>query len=123
MTDITASALVGMCGELFAFSEDKPYLFFNRLGESDYVFLFNLEHGALKSYLLNNPLPNDCFLFFNFEVMKGDMEILKNIGQHRMPNGYQQLFDSLSLSEGDFLSGFVVGQESITNFIQFLDNL
>ena len=126
MTAITASALVGMCGELFAFSEDKPYLFFNRLGESDYVFLFNLEPLSIVINYYEFCVAkkrSDCFLIFNFQVMKGDMEILKNIGQQRMPNGYQQFFDSLSISEGDFLGGFVVGKESITNFIQFLDNL
>ena len=72
MTDITASALVGMCGELFAYSDDKPYLFFNRLGESDYIFLFNLGDKKLKRHFLDNPLPNDSFLFFNFEVLDGD---------------------------------------------------
>jgi hypothetical protein len=123
MTDITASALVGMCGELFAYSDDKPYLFFNRLGESDYIFLFNLGDKKLKRHFLDNPLPNDSFLFFNFEVLDGDMEILKHIGQQRMPNGYQQLFDSLSLNEGDVLSGFVVGHDIITDFMEKLENL
>jgi len=123
MTDITASALVGMCGELFAYSDDKPYLFFNRLGESDYIFLFNLGNKKLKWYFLHNPLPNDSFLFFNFEIMDGDMEILKNIGQQRMPNGYQQFFDSLSISEGEVLSGFVVGHDIITDFMQEVENL
>jgi hypothetical protein len=123
MTAITASALVGMCGELFAFNDEKQYLFFNRLGEADYIFLFNLGNKKLKRHFLNNPLPNDSFLFFNFAVLDGDMAILKNIGQQRMPNGYQQFFDSLSLSEGDVLSGFVVGHDNITDFIQKLDNL
>ena len=123
MTAITASALVGMCGELFAFNDEKQYLFFNRLGEADYIFLFNLGNQKIWKHLLDNPLPNDSFLFFNFRVMTGDMEILKNIGQKRMPNGYQQFFDSLSLSEGNVLSGFVVGHDSITDVIQKLDNL
>ena len=123
MTAITASALVGMCGQLFAFNEEKPYLFFDRLGEADYVFLFNLSNRKLKSHLINTRLPNDSFLFFNFEVMDGDMAILKNIGQERMPNGYQQFFDVRSLVEGDVLGGFVVGHDSITDFIQEMQNL
>ena len=40
-----------------------------------------------------------------------------------MPNGYQQFFDSLSLTEGDVLSGFVVGHDIITDFMQKLENL
>ena len=73
--------------------------------------------------MINTRLPNDSFLFFNFEVMDGDMAILKNIGQERMPNGYQQFFDLLSLVEGDVLGGFVVGHDSITDFIQEMQNL
>ena len=126
MTSITASALVGMCGQLFAYNKDEAYLFFRRLGESDYIFLFNLttvSSMSLIDYLSNNPLPDDSFLYFNFEVMENDMEILKNIGQERMPNGYQQLFDLLLLHEGDRIGGCVIGCDSIDEFIDVLQNL
>jgi len=123
MTAITASALVGMCGELYAFHDEKPYLFFNKLGESDYVFLFNKSSKKLKDYFTENPLPKDSYLFFNFEVLDGDMEILKNIGQERMPNGYQQFFDLLQLHEGNTICGFVVGDTIIYDFMRRIQKL
>lgn len=123
MTDITASALVGLCGELYAFNDEKPFLIFNRVGESDYVFLFNKSSKKLKDHFTENPLPKDSFLFFNFEALDGDMEIFKNIGQERMPNGYQQFFDLLQLHEYDTVCGFVVGHTIIHDFVNTLQNL
>ncbi len=125
MTAITASALVGMCGELFALDEYLPYIIFNKLGESNYIFIFNLSavNTILKDHFNDSPTPAGSYLFFNFEVMEGDMEILKNIGQERMPNGYQQLFDFLSLHEGDRIGGFSIENEYAEQLILDLHNL
>ena len=120
MTAISASSLVSMCGIPYAFDEDKPYqITFNRLGMSSYVFLCNVKEGwnhpdiAKYWYFMDmyanklKQVPN-IESSFSFEVLENDMEILKNIGQELMPNGYQQFFDILSLHKHDNLNGFVM---------------